>query len=63
MLSNNSYQPIENTASRNVIKPSVGILSVIITFFIIGVIGNFLALLILARKKAAKNSKYTLMLR
>lgn len=30
---------------------------------VLGVIGNSLALLILARKKATKNSKYTLMLR
>lgn len=30
---------------------------------VLGVIGNSLALLILARKKTAKNSKYTLMLR
>ncbi|XP_036336875.1 prostaglandin E2 receptor EP4 subtype-like [Rhagoletis pomonella] len=30
---------------------------------LLGVIGNSLALLILARKKATKNSKYTLMLR
>ena len=30
---------------------------------VVGVLGNFLALVILARKKATKNSKYTLMLR
>lgn len=30
---------------------------------LLGVIGNLLALIILARKKATKNSKYTLMLR
>ena len=30
---------------------------------VLGVIGNFLALVILARKKATKHSKYTFMLR
>ncbi|XP_055911347.1 prostaglandin D2 receptor [Eupeodes corollae] len=36
---------------------------IVFLFFILGVMGNFLALVILARKRTSKNSKYTLMLR
>lgn len=36
---------------------------IVLLFYVIGVFGNFLALIILARKKNTKNSKYTLMLR
>ncbi|XP_055841980.1 prostaglandin D2 receptor [Episyrphus balteatus] len=36
---------------------------IVFLFFILGVLGNFLALVILARKRTSKNSKYTLMLR
>ncbi|XP_055384269.1 uncharacterized protein LOC129613945 [Condylostylus longicornis] len=61
-LLNRSSNGIE-IFKNNVASKSSLSLNIVAIFFILGVIGNFLALVILSKKKNTKNSKYTLMLR
>lgn len=53
---------VQKIAKRRAPLPPF-LMFVVFSFFILGVMGNFLALVILARKRTSKNSKYTLMLR